>query len=730
MTTVDRTLLWVTRGGVFLIPFVPLIVASPLFFPFITGKAFTFRIVIELIFACYLLLALRQPEFRPKKSLLLWGVGAFLFVVFLADLFAVNPFKAFWSNFERMEGFITLIHLGAYFLIASAVLNTERLWHRFFATSVGVSAFLGIYGLLQLAGKIVINQGGVRLDGTFGNAAYFAGYMLFHIFLTLFLICRHRLNPGLKWLYGAALLLQAFTLVFTATRGAALGLLGGLVLSLLLVALFERNNPRIRKGAIGVFAALMLFVLGFYAARDADFITNNPALTRFASISTSDAGPRLMVWGMAFQGFKENPILGWGQEGFNFVFNKYYNPDMWSQEQWFDRTHNIFFDWLIAAGLLGLLSYLSLFFFLLWYLWKGAPQDGSTPLSLPEKSVLTGLLAAYFVHNFFVFDNLVSYILFFSLLAYVHARFGKAAPSLQGFSALQSEPARYIAASVLVVLLGSGVYVLNIRPFGVARNLIEGLKPQTAGITENLAFYKKAFAQETIGTQEVAEQAMQIAITVAGAAQVPTEVKTEFITLAIEAMNREIARSQNDARLYMFIGGFLNRLGRFAEALPHLEKAHALSPNKQTIAFELANTYLATGKNAEAFELLKKAFESAPEFTGARVAFAVSAIYAGKFEIPLQLFASTTALNVLTDDRLVKAYFDAKEYQVVISLLSLRLEAEPGNPQTHVSIAAAYLSAGNRGEAISHLKKAIELNPEFKQQGEFYISEIQAGRNP
>ena len=29
---------------------------------------------------------------------------------------------------------------------------------------------------------------------------------------------------------------------------------------------------------------------------------------------------------------------------------------MWGQEPWFDRSHNIFFDWLINAGLLGLLA--------------------------------------------------------------------------------------------------------------------------------------------------------------------------------------------------------------------------------------------------------------------------------------------------------------------------------------------------------------------------------------
>src|SRR3989338_6790263 len=99
MQTIDRVLLSATRVGVFLMPFVPLVISSSLFFPFITGKGFAFRIIVEIIFACWLLLALRKPEFRPQKSALLFCVAAFLGVIFLADLFAENPFKAFWSNF-------------------------------------------------------------------------------------------------------------------------------------------------------------------------------------------------------------------------------------------------------------------------------------------------------------------------------------------------------------------------------------------------------------------------------------------------------------------------------------------------------------------------------------------------------------------------------------------------------------------------------------------------------
>ncbi len=729
MKTIDNALLWVTRFGVFLVPFVPLIVATSLFFPFITGKGFAFRIITEIVFGCYILLALRQPEFRPKRSYILYAVLSFLAIVFLADVLAVNPFKAFWSNFERMEGFVTMIHLGMYFLVTSSVLHGEKWWYRFFATSVGVSAFLGIYGMLQLGGKIVINQGGVRLDGTFGNAAYFAGYMLFHIFLTLFLIVRHRLPAGIKWLYGAALFLQVFALIFTATRGAGVGLIGGLSVFLLLVVFFERKNKRLRMGAAGMFVAVALVVLGLYAMRDVSFVKNNSTLTRFASISASDAGPRLMVWGMAWKGFQERPMFGWGQEGFNHVFNKYYDPGMWGQEQWFDRTHNIFFDWLIAAGSLGLLSYLSLFCFLLWYVWKGKVTDGAEPFLFVEKSVLIGLLVAYFVHNFFVFDNLISYILFFSLLAFVHMRFSTPFPLQQKLAPMRSEQATSTVGAILLVAVLGGIYFLNIRPIGVASDLIEALRPQSKGITENLGFYKKAFELETVGTQEVGEQAMQAAITVAGANNVPDSVKSEFITFGTTAMTREITRVPKDARLLMFIGGFLNRLGRYGEALPYLEKAHQVSPAKQTIAFELSNTYFSLNRVSDASTLLKAAYESAPNYGNAKIFYAVSAIRSGDSKFAEELIATMTPETAI-DDRFVKAYFEVKQFAKVIELLKLRIIKNPTDVQAHISLAAAYFSNGNRKEAVAELQKTIELNPAFKEQGEHYIKEIQAGRTP
>src|SRR3990167_6261703 len=134
--------------GIFLIPLVPLIVVtSPLFpslfFPYITGKNFTFRILTELLVGGWLILMLRDATYRPHRSLITAAVAILVGIVAVADIFGVSSFKSIWSNFERMEGLVTMVHLLLYFLVATSILTTEKLWARFWQISLGVASIVG-----------------------------------------------------------------------------------------------------------------------------------------------------------------------------------------------------------------------------------------------------------------------------------------------------------------------------------------------------------------------------------------------------------------------------------------------------------------------------------------------------------------------------------------------------------------------------------------------------------
>ena len=139
---------WIAIGGVFAIPvIVPFIVSATMFFPYITGKNFTFRIITEVVLSAWVLLALLDARYRPRFSWILSAFVLFTVVIGVADIFGANAFKSFWSNFERMEGYITILHIFAYFVVAGTVLNTEKIWNAFWYTSLAASVAIAFIGL-------------------------------------------------------------------------------------------------------------------------------------------------------------------------------------------------------------------------------------------------------------------------------------------------------------------------------------------------------------------------------------------------------------------------------------------------------------------------------------------------------------------------------------------------------------------------------------------------------
>ena len=192
MSDTGKAISWILKGGLLLTPFLVFVVTRSLYFPFITGKNFTFRILTEILAVIWVYAALRYPRFRPRSSPVAWAVIGFIAVMGIATIFSLSPYRSFWSNFERMEGYIGLLHLFLYFLLLSSVFTSERDWRIFFHTSLAASVIISFYAIGQLAGTFAIHQGGTRVDATFGNATYLAAYLLFHIFFALWFLLRSR----------------------------------------------------------------------------------------------------------------------------------------------------------------------------------------------------------------------------------------------------------------------------------------------------------------------------------------------------------------------------------------------------------------------------------------------------------------------------------------------------------------------------------------------------------
>ena len=720
-----KYLLW---AGIFFIPFTPLIVTSSLFFPFITGKNFFFRILVEILLGLWFVLALYDKRYRPRKSWILIFFGAFVFIMSLATIFGANPYHSFWSNYERMEGLLTYFHLLAYFLILTAVLNTERLWKWFFHASLGVSAVVGIYGILQMAGKLAIHQGSVRLDATLGNASYLAVYMIFNIFLALFYFAKEK--EWYKWFYLPLIALQAIILYHTATRGAILGLIGGLALAGFVIALFSKSK-KARVSAVSFIVLIIVLLGSFWALRSSDFIKRSQVLSRFSSISFHETTTqsRFVIWKMSWEGFKEKPILGWGPENFNLVFNKYYQPILYKQEPWFDRAHNVFFDHLISGGVFGLFAYLGLFFSALYYLLFKRKQIG---FSSYDSAILTGLFGAYFFNNLFVFDNLISFLMFFAVLGYIHTRAVNQVPQTE------LEPRENVGdykkpvlTAIAVAATVFTIYAVNVPPLLASYNLIGAFKESaTRNFESALKSFQKSISYGSFGSTEAREHLVNFAMNIVQQPKIKKDIKIKVFEYASSEMKKQITQSPGDIRYMVFLGALYNKGGEYDKAINILEKAIELSPKKQQLYFELGTSYLNKGDYKKAVKILRTAFELEKSFDGARKIYALSLIYDGENNLAENVLKEKFGVDVIPDQRFINAYVRTGDFKMVARIWEKFIEKSPSNAQYRVRLAATYIKIGKREEAIKQLQKAIELKPDFKKQGEYYINEIRAGRKP
>ena len=707
---------WVALSALFLIPLAPLVVSTSFFFPFITGKAVYLRILIELAVASWAVLALLDKQYRPRFS---WigaaGLG-FVLWMFVADAFAPNAAKAFWSNFERMEGWVLLAHLLGFFVAAGAVLRVEKKWRAWFLTSLGVSVILVGYALFQLAGVYAIHQGSTRIDATLGNSAYFAIYLFFSVFIALWLALTEK-YVWLKWSLIALAIVEAVLIFFTETRGTIIGLVLALALAPGLTTVTA--SGRARRAAVWACAIIVLAIGSFYLARNSDFVQNNSILERIASISLADGQTRFTIWSMAFKGVFERPLTGWGQEGFNYVFNKYYEPSLYSQEPWFDRAHNAFIDWLSAGGLPAFLLYLSLFGTAFVLLWK------HSELSRPERIALTAALAGYAVHNLFVFDNLYSYVFFFAILALIDSQVARPITRLEHAPELDPISGTTYALPIAAVAAAILIWSVNISGMQVAGKLITALGGSAGSIDERITLFEELAANPSFAAQEVREQLVSFAAAVAQSQSATNEEKQRVVSLAITEMQKQIAAYPLDTREHLQLSYVYRAIGAGAEALKEIRTSITLSPRKESLWIEAGAIEWDMGDIKAAQADFNTAYALGPSFQDLAIYAAAGNIAADDMVAADKILLDAFGTISVDSDVLAIAYYRGQVWQRLIDLWQLRVNKPGANAQTWFSLAAAYYTAGDKANAIATIKQAVALFPDAASQGAAAIAQIE-----
>jgi O-antigen ligase len=273
-----------------------LIVLTGSFFPFIGGKYYFFRVLVEIALAFFLIHWAwedrnGETEKRIKsfvKNPIFIAIAAFAFFFLLAAIFAHNPNAAFWSNFERGEGAFQMLHYFAFFFLLGAVLRTRDDWNWMFRWSVVSGIFMILYGIasnIPISGFVgpytdLIAQPGssfwnrlavTRFQGSLGNPAYVAPMLMFCMFYVGYLWANGKNRSGTARIIAVSLLFSFVTvmaalLLFVAGSSSQVLILGIALLSAAYIAYlcyyFHKNN----WGWIEIVRVVgALFLLGFFA---------------------------------------------------------------------------------------------------------------------------------------------------------------------------------------------------------------------------------------------------------------------------------------------------------------------------------------------------------------------------------------------------------------------------------------------------------------------------------
>jgi len=737
-----KILFWLAIGTLL----TPFVFDRGSYFPFIIGKATAFRILVEIMAVIWVVMVLEEKK-KIKLTILQQLVCLYLIVLILSSLWGINPLFSIFSGNERFEGVWGIAHFVLYFLILSTTFSGKE-WEKIIKAEVVISTLYSIFAFVGFPylGNITAYTSG-RLAGLTGNPSYFATYLIFNSLLALWLYFRQWQED--KKLFNWWLIpfvFQGIGVFITGTRGGMIGYVAGLGFLLLWLV-----SQRINKD-LAIFQKVSLIILiiisvslgSLFAFRNSDLVQKNFALERLTSISLKDptAVSRLLSAQSAGKAFLERPLLGWGPENYQAPYLKYLNPEVLHylpSDFLFDRAHNKPMEVLATTGILGLLSYLSIFLFAGWFLWRLRKNKSLSLTAI----LLLAVLGAYFVQNIFLFDFHESYLMFFLVLAFVS--FWEREQSQQGKEiekSSSSQPSSDYSSSLWKILLEIGVVCLVIsslvfgviKPYLVSRGIISigkylaAHQPEKAQRELKILLRNPSFLKE-----DVIVGAKKILIDQGISA--PEKQQQEMIDLLIKEGKQlyflhpeRFLLETTIAQLETFALQWKNSYK--AEADTFLADLTKKYPNFPLLYVYYARFYLVTGKADLAYPKLLQAVQLDPSNGPANYFLFLIEWNKGEKEKAQQhlITAVQSGITFQSKNAVLKAaaaLVPSHRYDLILKVYQQGLKLAPRDADIYTHIAATYAKLHNKEKAIEFARKAVEIDSNYKEAAEKFIEIIQ-----
>ena len=716
----EKFCLAVILGGSALILFLPLFVYQPTLYPYILSKIIFFRVIVEVLLFFWLLLVWSDKKYKPNfKNPLVLSLTIFIGLMFLTALTGVDPQRSFFSTQERMTGVLTWLHLWAWFLILISCLKEKKYWLRLVKISLLISVIAGLFALDQRCGLKFWSVKCNYLSGSFGNNIFLAVYSMLHLFLAGFLFFEEKKKLN-KIIVLAILFFNLFIMLKASSRGALVGLGAGLFVFLLFkVFTFRSLRPKII-----VLSLLFILIAGFVllnlaSLQKASWLGKTPYfIQRLSSIFKGDWS-RTTAWGIALQGFKERPLLGWGWENFNIPFNLHFHPHYLSYgpaNTWFDRSHNEILDILCLTGILGLAAYLALFFSI-FYLFKKSSGGKKNSLLF-----LFLLLIAYFVQNLFVFDTPGPLIVFFFSLGLFYRETSDESDTNKVQIKQVKIDSKFPLPVLLILLfifIPWGLYEFNFKPLEKSKEGIRGIITSLYDLKGGLSWYKESLSEPCFTNPEVRLQLVKTIFVVEDRGGEDEETIKKAVEFAIEESKKNVSEHPLDVRYWLFLGQIYNANADLdsrylIEAEKALEQGIKTSLKRQDVYFELGKTKMMLEKDQEAIELYQKALSFDTTIPVSRWNLGLAYLIIGQNENGLREIekAQEMGFSLSAEPKmlliLAQAYKEVNNCQRAIEIINYILELKKDFVPAYKEKIACYINLKEpekAGEVFGELQK-------------------------
>ncbi len=389
-----------------------------------------------------------------------WGARAATASILLALITAFSAVVSVHRG-KSLEAMLNVLAMLGLFLAAALLIRGVR-WIRVAALVEILAAVpVALLGIAQhFRPDLIPSESSYpgRALGPFGQPNRLGGFLIASIPLAITLAFAAH-DRALRFALLLAVLILAFSLVTTYSRGAWIGLGAGL---LTLAALFVRWPALRPEPALAAIAAVlvalpMIAALPSVAARLSPRPSSSGSWNLpFDPEREGSGAMRRAVWSGAMSAAAARPVAGWGVGTFREAFDRSKGDTMKRLEaeggRTADQAHGFYLETLSERGVLGLAAFL---FFTgvvlaggLAALGSGAPAEARL-LSAGLLASLVALLA----HAFFE-DNL-SFAAHGAVFAANAGLLVATAPGSRAGSARESRRGRWLGALGLVVVLAS-----------------------------------------------------------------------------------------------------------------------------------------------------------------------------------------------------------------------------------------------------------------------------------